>query len=161
VHFDRYIFCINILSHVLISVPDLFVSLRVRTSGQMEVEKMKKMAIGIGIILLIALAMPAFAISDNAALVIKDTDCGVIDAGGNIISTDGSIFVSTSSGNALVVCKAQLPDPATFPDKAIKWTPDNFNIPCGTSLGTTNDFQEVITPSGQIMLVCHYQTPKI
>jgi hypothetical protein len=110
---------------------------------------MKKLAIGIGMLLLLAIVMPAVA---APAVVNKNVDCNLIDAEGHIFTVaDSGREVGTSSNNAnsMIVCKAQL-DPLTqlFPDKAVKWDFASTGIYCSTGFGITEDYQAVITPSG-------------
>jgi hypothetical protein len=117
---------------------------------------MKKLVFGIGMLLLLAMVMPAVAVP---AVVQKDIPCGLWDTDANYIAGTGHI-VMTSSGNANLVCTAQL-DPLvnTFPEKAVKWDFESTGGGlCGCGLGLTEDWQGVVTPSGQVSLSCHYKT---
>jgi hypothetical protein len=117
---------------------------------------MKKLAFGIGVLLLLAIVLPAMA---APAQVVKDVDCKVPNAVGGLIATTGK-EVATSSGNSMIVCKAQL-NPLTdvFPAKAVKWDFASLGLKCWTGFGLTENWQAVITPSGQVSMTCHYKTP--
>ena len=116
---------------------------------------MKKLAFGIGVLLLLAIVLPTMA---APAELEKDISCNLLDAAGDYtIQGTGNMF-STSSGNSILVCKAQLT--GNFPVKAVIWDNANTGRSCGTKLGITEDFQEVITPSGQISMTCHFKAVK-
>jgi hypothetical protein len=107
----------------------------------------------------VALALssgPARAQSANAAVVIRDGVCGVLDATCSIsavffIVDNGASAVATSSGNGKSSCQATLPSGAVLPTNgAIQCE----NFPCNTTSGVTTDSMETISPSGQVNLQC-------
>ena len=112
---------------------------------------MKKLAFGIGVLLLLAIVLPTMA---APAELEKDTPCNLLDALGGISVEGTGNVVSTSSGNWILVCKAQLT--GNFPVKAVKWNNANTGRSCVTKYGITENWQEVITPSGRISMTCHF-----
>ena len=90
----------------------------------------------------------------QSAVVIKDIGCGLLDGNGAFVFTSESQAVSTDSGNSKITCKAQV-TPSATEKGAVKWNFENTGFLCSTSFGTTQDWQEVVTPSGQASLVCH------
>lgn len=116
---------------------------------------MRKLAIGIGILFLIALAMPALAANGNAAVVEKDTGCGIYVGpyGGAILASDSQGVIN--GNNWKFTCFGQLADGVTPPEKAFKINevtdPDVICIYNGM---VADSFNTVITPSGQVILSC-------
>jgi hypothetical protein len=107
---------------------------------------MKKIALGLGVLLLLAIVLPAMA---APAEVVKDVSCNLLNVEKNIIPGTCRI-VFLPNGDVNLVGKGQL-NPLTdlFPAKAVKWNFANTGWEwCG------NDWQEVITPSGQVSLTC-------
>jgi len=115
---------------------------------------MRKLAIGIGILFLIALAMPALA-NGNGAVVEKDIGCGIDtgDFGGGFITASDSQSV-INGNNWKLTCRGQLTD--NVPLKAVKYNEDTTPAQsCRLSGEITDDWTVVITPSGQVTLTCH------
>jgi hypothetical protein len=115
---------------------------------------MRKLAIGIGILFLIALAMPALA-NGNGAVVGKDIACGIYtgDYGTGFIAASDSQSV-INGNNWKLTCHGQIAD--TFPIKAVKYNEDTTPAQsCLLSGQITDDWNVVITPSGQVTLTCH------
>lgn len=103
----------------------------------------------------LSVAGPAFAQSDNAAVVIdRDTGCGGFvpsPTGGFGPGLRGSLHsVATSSGVTSLVCKFDIPEAITPTDSARR--AEGFR--CGTFLGVTTDSKMVATPGGQATLTC-------
>jgi hypothetical protein len=115
---------------------------------------MRKLAIGIGILFLIALAMPALA-DGNGAVVGKDTPCGIYvgDYGGGIVASDSQYVIN--GNNWKLTCHGQIAAP--FPVKAVKYNEDTTPAQaCNLhNAGQTQVWETVITPSGQVTLTCH------
>lgn len=120
----------------------------------------------IGLALLALLAVAAFsfsthrgahAASSNSAVVINDIGCGLFNGQGGFAFTDQSHAVVTNNGNGLLTC--QVTGVAPAPNGAVHYdannNPNNQQTPCGTPAGSTLDWQEVVTPSGNAKLVCH------
>jgi hypothetical protein len=83
------------------------------------------------------------------AVVLKDFGCGIftVPGGGTVIS-DRSHSVVTPSGNANLVCHAELP--AGAPETI------TFESVCFTFGGVTTG-HNVVTKSGQVHLTCHFK----
>lgn len=114
----------------------------------------------ISLLLSLAVIMPVmsvFADGPGPAIVIKGAYCGLMDADGNIfMSTCSHIVISNDkNGNTKLTCHATQPDYASKPLKAVLWNYDNTGLLCGTPLGATRDWMEVVTPSGKVTLVAH------
>ena len=117
---------------------------------------MKKLAIGLGILFLLALAMPVLA---AGAVVTKGDACSFWVPEQPYIVIGVGKSVVTPSGNELFTCKGQL-DPTlyTFPKKALTISREDFpGISCYNPEDT---WSMVITPSGQASLVCQIKAPK-
>lgn len=96
----------------------------------------------------------AFADSTNSAVVIKDTGCSLLDGDGNPTFTTDSQIVSTNSNNSKITCKAKV-TPSSTAKGAVHWNYANTGLLCNTTFGVTQDWEEVVTPSGQATLQCH------
>lgn len=90
----------------------------------------------------------------DAAVVVKDIGCGLLDGDGNFAFTSESHAVSTNSGNSKITCKADVA-PSTTQKSAVKWNFANTGLLCSTAFGVTEDWEEVVTPSGKASIVCH------
>jgi hypothetical protein len=123
-------------------------------------------------ILLLAIALTGIGTAradDNAAVVVATDYCLVFDA----TCSNSALYVpvrqfsvTNSAGNSTITCKADLPAAATLPPKgAVKCNFANTGDFCtgANSDGTPNfselssDWTEVVTPSGQASLVCHFK----
>lgn len=127
---------------------------------QKEVRTRMKKRFLISLLLSLAVIMPVmsvFADGPGPAIVIKGAYCGLMDADGNIfMSTCSHIVISNDkNGNTKLTCHATQPDYASKPLKAVLWNYDNTGLLCGTPLGATRDWMEVVTPSGKVTLVAH------
>ena len=117
---------------------------------------MKKLALGIGILFLIALAIPALAVRDGAE-VVKDQRCRIIpqDYGDEFIFTWDTQYV-INNNNWKMTCRGQLAEGVLTPLRAVIYneatTPE---LDCHLRDYITQDWQKVITPSGKITLTCH------
>ena len=100
------------------------------------------------------IAGPAFAQSDNAAVVISEGSCGGFvptPTGGFGPFMIGSLHsVVTRSGVTSLVCKFDIPAAITPTDRARR--AEGFD--CLTFLGLTTDSKMVATPGGQATLTC-------
>ncbi|KKS21275.1 MAG: hypothetical protein UU77_C0005G0003 [candidate division WWE3 bacterium GW2011_GWC1_41_7] len=97
------------------------------------------------------------ATANEGAVVIKDDGCLLFDGDGDLVQADSNVRVETKSNkdNALTSCKASDVDPST--QGAVIFNYENTGLPCFTTAGLTNDWQNVVTPSGQSSLSCHYK----
>ena len=91
----------------------------------------------------------------EAAVVAKDQTCGVLDGdGGYALGTD-SMTVTTSGGVTTILCKVK--KVANSTGHSVYFGFENTGIECGTSLGSTSNWKEHISASGNATLACHYQ----
>ena len=100
--------------------------------------------------------------ANNSAEVNKDVGCNLVDAEGNLFFAPESghqVLTNSAKDNSKITCHAQLPEGQVPPEKAIHWNFDNTNMLCSTGAGFTDDWKGVVTPSGNVMLTCHYKTP--
>lgn len=89
---------------------------------------------------------------NEAAVVIKDSGCGVLDGNGNSVWVDATISVQNHGGITVVVCKGKgLNNPN---DHAVIWNYDNTGLMCGTVGGSTMDWQNVVSENGNVTLKC-------
>jgi hypothetical protein len=106
-----------------------------------------------------ALALAAFlfvpmTVWANGAVVIQDFACGLIDGDGNFIVTYGTIEVQNPSGHATLKCHAT--GVANDTGSAVHWDITNTGVDCGTSYGSTADWHETVSTSGNATLTCQY-----
>jgi hypothetical protein len=92
----------------------------------------------------------------------------------SVLAPDCSTFVTVPDmvmlqannpdGTWTVRCTSNLPEGTTPPRRAVRCNNANTQdtvsggILCGGLFGSTDDWQEVITPSGRVILVCHGAT---
>ena len=129
---------------------------------------MKRSANGLIIVLaIVALGMcPLLAEAQNRAVVIKDTSCTVLDLDGlSTFDVSNTIKVSTPSRNCNrnVSCHGDLSDGSSYlpPDQGVVFNYENSGWECrvnfdGVWMPTLN-WHQVITPSGQVTLTCHFK----
>ena len=129
---------------------------------------------GVAIVLLALAAVmvvspKSSAKADSPAVVITDTPCLFLDGNGFLVSASDSQAVVTDSGNRKITCTGQVTPSSTDQD-AVHWNFDNTGLFCSIygnpsiSSGLarhphrfpfTQDWEEVVTPSGQATLSCH------
>jgi hypothetical protein len=103
------------------------------------------------------------ALAGAQAVVIKDTSCEVLSPNGLDFVPIDTIKVTTPSKNCNinVSCHGELPAGAPIPDKAEVFNYDNTNLMCTTTFDSvqvsTANWHEVITPSGNVSLTCHFK----
>ncbi|MDH3277320.1 MAG: hypothetical protein OEL77_02090 [Nitrosopumilus sp.] len=113
-------------------------------------------------ITLIAVAMGFSAIAPAIAVpaTVQGLNSGALDHNGAIVPVEcHEVIANNAKAKGTLTCTGTATEP--FPDKAVKMnTDDNSLFPgvlCGTtSQGATADWQTVITPSGNLKLVCHF-----
>ena len=126
---------------------------------------MKAIAVVLSLMTVLAFgALSAYAdnpLNPNSAVVITDIGCGILGPNGEFLSTTDTHAVITNSknGNIKLTCHGKLPDGVTPPSKTVHWDYSSAGIPCGTIIGSTTDWKEVVTPSGNVKLTCHYKNP--
>ena len=116
---------------------------------------MKKLAFVIGLMFLIALAVPAMA-GGNGAVVHKNGFCPIytgdygtiVPAGYGILFTEDSRFIT--NGNVMkVICHGHLSE--NFPPEAVRYGGSTGDFPYVEA----DAWQVVITPSGEVTLTAH------
>ena len=90
----------------------------------------------------------------DPAIIITQFGCGLTDGfGGFVFTTDSHTVISyDTNGNTILKCKAE--EVAHPGGEAIHWNYNNTGMMCGTYLGGTSDWQEVVTSSGNAILTC-------
>jgi hypothetical protein len=106
--------------------------------------------------LLAATVVPMRGSGFDAAVVAKDQMCGVMDGDGGFSGGLDSLTVTTSSGVTTVLCKVKRVPNST--GRSVYWGFENTGIECGTEFGSTQDWQEHISASGNATLACHFKS---
>ena len=96
--------------------------------------------------------LPSAPASADGALVINDLGCGMLDGNGGFAFADSSHAVVTPSANGMLKCKADVTPPAG--GRAVQFDNENTGLLCGTPAGTTADWRETVSASGQAILTC-------
>jgi hypothetical protein len=123
--------------------------------------KMKKLAIGIGILFLIALAVPAFAVG-NGAVVGRDYVCGIytgeygtpipwVSPDFGFLFTENAQYVINDNVWKLT-CHGQITE--NLPTGLVKYESTSGCQPFGPGSIDSDVTTVVITPSGQVILTC-------
>lgn len=120
------------------------------------------------VMLLMVLAIAAVSYSqasaDPAIVIHAQEGCTVEDLDHNFVPPDspprgnGVIIVTENpNGNWSALCTGRLPEGSRLPDRPVVWTYEDVGGWCGIPgwIVTTN-FVQVITPSGQVSLTCHF-----
>jgi hypothetical protein len=110
-----------------------------------------KWILGLGMGVLVAFAAVP-ALSDNSAVVVKDTACNLYDGNGNLTLADGSVEVSNHGGVTVFVCKAK--GLANDTGTAVQFDNASTGLPCLTDGGATDDWHDTVSASGNSTLVC-------
>lgn len=90
----------------------------------------------------------------NGALVVNDLGCMVPDGNGQPVPASNShvVVAFSANGNTLFRCSATgVPNPA---GRAVTWDYASTGLTCGTALGSTTKWHAVVSPSGNVSLVC-------
>lgn len=121
---------------------------------------MKKIAILLTfLVVLMAGALSANADSDNSAVVMNDAfSCGVLVNDGGYIVTPDTHLVDTNSknDNIKLTCMGQLETQG--PESALVLNYEKTGAICFYGMHVTTDWKSVVTPSGKVMLTCHFKT---
>jgi hypothetical protein len=91
------------------------------------------------------------ASNKEAAVHINDFGCSVFDGDGNPASVTGDL-VLTKSGNTNFKCKGTGVPNST--GSAVIWNFENTGAYCNTITGVTDDWQTVVSASGNVTLIC-------
>lgn len=108
------------------------------------------------ILFVAAVALAAVAsvapVSSQGAIVIKDGGCTLLDGNGGFVSADSSQSVVTPSGNGVLICKVKGVPNST--GRAVRYDFASTGISCGTAAGSTQEWHETVSASGNATLVC-------
>jgi predicted small secreted protein len=91
------------------------------------------------------------ASNTEGAVHINDFGCGVFDGNGNIVLVTGDVVI-TPSGKTNFKCKGSGVPNST--GSAVIWNFENKGVLCNTFSGATEDWQEVVSTSGNVTLIC-------
>ena len=105
--------------------------------------------------MLVLVAMPKSAPAKGGGAIVVDTyTCILLDGDGNPVEVPSSHDVVTPSGNGNYSCKASVPPGSGH--GAVHWDYANTGSSCDIpGAGTTTDWKETVTPSGEASLSCH------
>jgi hypothetical protein len=112
--------------------------------------------VGLGALLLAATltGSDSVAQANNGAVVINDQGCALLDGDGNSISTSESHAVITNSKNGNTLLKCSVKGVANSTGKAVHFDFDNTGITCATNSGSTENWHETVSASGNATLTC-------
>ncbi|MCK4807994.1 MAG: hypothetical protein KAS90_00065 [Candidatus Aenigmarchaeota archaeon] len=124
---------------------------------------MKKTTVLVSLLAVLVLGI-SMTFANGPAIVKKDINCVLMDANQNpflALASGQNVFTDSKNNNSKITCHGTLPTGVSPPTKAVVMTnKDHPNIMCWTGYGPfTSDWKAVITPSGKVMLSCHYKTP--
>lgn len=98
-----------------------------------------------------------FAQAEGPALVIRDTGCGAMATDGSIIMPLDFQAVVTTTGigkNVVLTCRGQQPASIPAPEQTVSFDYASTGRLCDTPFGVSENWVEVITPSGQVTFSC-------
>ena len=117
---------------------------------------MKKLIVPFIVLFAVGVALVSWRSQSTAkdpAVVINDGFCLLFDGDGALVLAEGSHAVITSNGNGKLTCKAK--NVANSTGQAVIYNAENTGLPCGTSLGLTDDWHNTVSASGNSSLQCH------
>lgn len=91
----------------------------------------------------------------QGAIVINDGGCALLNGDGGGVVADSSHAVVTPSGNGVLVCKVK--GVANSTGRAVRFDFASTGLSCGTAAGSTQDWHETVSASGNATLVCNVQ----
>src|SRR4030095_2689943 len=117
---------------------------------------MKKFIIPVVALLLVAFVLVSWrsqSTAKEAAVHINDAGCGMYDGDGGFVLASSDATVLTSSGNGKLTCKVS--NVANSTGKAVKDENESTGGLCFIlGAGATDDWQEIVSASGQATLQC-------
>jgi hypothetical protein len=95
--------------------------------------------------------------SPRAAIVIRNAGCGLIDGAGGFVFADRDVTIATQSTrqNTTLICKVKNVSNPT--GHAVRYDSENTGVECGTFRGSTTDWNETVSASGNATLRCHFR----
>ena len=124
-------------------------------SNNLKQTIMKKMIFSFIVVLAITITLISWKTAKTTAggaIHIDDFGCGMLNGNGGFLITTDSKQVITPSGNDNFKCQADNVPNAS--GSSVKWNFANTGLICGTALGGTTDWQEIVSGSGQATLQC-------
>ena len=106
----------------------------------------------VALLLTVAYAPMGAAATTERAIVVSESGCGMLDGDGNFI-TGESHSVTNNGGNSIYKCQSKKVNNSSKSGQT--WDRGNTGYMCGTPLGPTADWREIVTPSGNATLTCH------
>jgi hypothetical protein len=110
---------------------------------------------GAAVLLIAALCVPVKA--SDRAVVVKDGFCMLLDGNGGMVEASDSISVTHKNG-WMFTCKAK--DVPNTTHHEVRYDSISTGFPCMTTNGSTNDWQETVSASGNATLSCHANDDK-
>jgi len=90
------------------------------------------------------------------AFVNPDGTCGLFDENQEIVvGSSLSISANSANGNVTLICTYIFEQVDLTRTKI--WDFENTGVKCGTIGGSTDDWHEIISPSGVAKLTCHFK----
>jgi hypothetical protein len=100
--------------------------------------------------------------STHSAVIIRNAGCALFDGGGEIVAADRDMTILTQSThqNTTLICKVKkLTNPT---GRAVKYDSEHNplfpGLECGTFLGSTRNWLETLSSSGNATLRCHFKS---
>ena len=113
---------------------------------------MKRNMIWLLVSLVVLLVGGVTMLADNAAVVVNETGCWMLDGNGDFVITNNAHAVTTSNGNGSMTCQANVTPSSS--GKAAHWE-GTASLLCLTPGGATADWKETVSADGQASLSCH------
>jgi hypothetical protein len=118
----------------------------------------------LAMVLAIAAISFSLAFAGQATVLHVLDGCTVDNLDGEIVPMDGTprgdgliVVTENANGSWNAACSGSLPEGSRLPDRTVVWTVEDVGGGCGIPDWIwTTDFNEVITPSGQVTLTCHF-----
>jgi hypothetical protein len=100
----------------------------------------------------------ATAASADPAVIIRDSQCGMIDGDGNSVTSFNTQALATQSETGVTVLQCKIKDVANNAGQAVRWDFDNTGSSCGIAVGgtlcSTTDWHNQVSKSGNATLIC-------
>jgi hypothetical protein len=93
------------------------------------------------------------AVAGNAVQ-IQQSGCGLLDGSGNYVYTNQSRTVVTPSEAGVTILKCFADNIRNNTGSAVRFNNANTGVLCVTQSGSTNDWSETVSASGQAILTC-------